>query len=132
MVLDKVQVAAYETRKIDLGDFAADYKGAIFEVWVTPTRAHMRQFEQLAAPIQEQAARIKRGEKIPPEESLRVMSEYEDALLEWHAEVWRNIPLDEARQIREALEENCPGALDWLLKRTSETIGDFRRERLKN
>lgn len=130
-VLDKVQLVALETRPLDLGDYAEDYAGAIFDVWVTPSRAHLRAFGELGEWISEMQQLVK-DRKLPDDDAPDFWGEYQERLVRWYAEMWRNIDVDEARQIRDALQENCPGAWDWLTRRTSEMVAEFRQERLKN
>jgi len=36
-----------ETVAVDLGDYHESYRGAIFEVWVTPTKAHQKRFGEI-------------------------------------------------------------------------------------
>jgi len=36
-----------ETAAVDLGDYHESYRGAIFEVWVTPTKAHQKRFGEI-------------------------------------------------------------------------------------
>lgn len=53
--LDKITSvsAVREAVTIDLGDFHADYRGATFDVWVTPTRAHQDAFREIQAYLTE-------------------------------------------------------------------------------
>ena len=117
------------TRTVDLGDFEESYRGATFEVNVTPSRAHLRDWGKITEFIQELTTR---SDKLSDDEKTAALAEYEEKKIVWLARTWTNINLEEAREIRDHLEEANPLAWDWLLTFTSLTIGNFRKESLKN
>jgi len=120
--------ASYATVTIDLGDYDETYKGALFEVWVTPTRAHVRAYQayyaKWVAPVVEAAS-------VPPEIADKE-DERNGELDMWLAETWRNIPLEQTTQIREHLEATNPRAWDWLYNKTLETAAEYRETLVKN
>lgn len=134
--------AVYTTHTLDLGDCDPSYRGATFDVWVTPTRAHLRTFADYTYWLQtEPSKRQAERDKIPDEaerkEFDRVMGEQLDRemynrLDAWLDETWRNIPLDEVTAIREHLREAHPGAWDWLYNNTLRAIRDYRENLSKN
>lgn len=123
--------AARISRTLDLGEFDEAYRGATFEVWVAPTRAHLQEWAALTTFINEQR-RIADSEGMTGDEMASALAEYEERQLAWYAETWLNISLEEARQIRQALQEQNNLAWDWLLMQTSRMIGQFRAEKLGN
>ncbi len=129
-MLDRIKKASGRiTRTIDLGDFEESYRGATFEVCVTPSRAHLRAWGEITEFIQE----INQTKSdLSEEERVAALASFEDQQLAWMVTSWVNVTLDEAREVRSHLQENNPLAWDWLLTKTSATIGNFRAETLKN
>jgi hypothetical protein len=115
-------------RTLDLGDFDEAYRGATFNVWVAPSRAHLQEWASLTAEIQAAQKKAEAGE-MNDEEKREALEKWQARHLEWFAETWRNVPLAEAQQIQEALPKM---AWEWLTQRTSEMIGEYRREKLGN
>ncbi len=122
------------TRPLDLGEFDEVYAGAIFRVWVNPSRDHLAEWGTIAVEVN--AARKAANELDDPDAAKDLRREaletYRTRSIAWYAETWTNIDLDEALQIRDTLEEDNPLAWDWLTGRTSKMIGDYREEKLKN
>lgn len=114
------------TRVLDLGDFDEMYQGAVFEVEVAPTRAHLQEWAGLTDYIQGIAAT---KDEMTEDEKDDAMETWQSRRVEWYAKTWRNISLEEAQEIYEALPQV---AWDWLTRRTSQMIGEFRREKLGN
>jgi len=119
------------SRTLDLGEFDEAYRGATFEVWVAPTRAHLQEWAALTTFINDQRE-IANGGGMSEEQMAASLAEYEERQLAWYAETWLNISLEEARQIKAALLSQNNLVWDWLLIRTSQMIGQFRAEKLGN
>jgi hypothetical protein len=130
------------TVRLDLGDCDTALRGAVFDVWVTPTRAHLAQFAEYAVwldtePKRQQNERDKIQDIAERAEYDRVMAEkleceMNERLDAWLAEAWRNIPAEEVAQIREHLQENAPSVWDWLYKNTLRAMRDYRENLTKN
>lgn len=114
------------TRPLDMGDFDEVYRGASFDVWVAPTRAHLQEWAALTREIQ---AAKRRSKKMTEDERSEALEAWRTRQLAWYAATWRNVTLEDVREIKEALPEV---AWDWLTLRTSEMIGAYRREKLGN
>jgi hypothetical protein len=123
-ILDIVGREARTIRTIDLGDFNEVYAGARFEVNVTPTRGHVREWTEITAAVE-------RMTKERPEDPGAALEEHQHRVAQWLAGTW-GMKVGEVEQIREALQEKNPLAWEWLYKRTFEVIGEYRREVLKN
>lgn len=121
------------TRTLNLGEFDPVYEGAIFDVWVSPTRGHLKEWSDISAAISQANREKDKIEGSAEKQAFMkaALESYEENQLTWYAETWRNISLEEAREIREVLAESNPLAWDWLLARTSKMIGDYRQEKLK-
>lgn len=127
---------------VDLGDFDEVYRGAIFEVWVTPPAAHRKALEENQAWLERETGRAQRDRDgiadaerraaFDLEAGQRLQAEWSERLLRWLAATWLNVELDEARQIREHLVETNPMGWDWLFQRTMATIGEYRRRVVGN
>ena len=48
------------TRQLDLGDCDEAFRGAVFDVWVTPTRAHWAEFAAYVVWLNEEPKRAAR------------------------------------------------------------------------
>lgn len=130
-----------ETVTVDLGDYAQAYRGATFDVWVTPTQAHLDRLTGIDAWLQEQTDAAKKvrdalpaNERAAKEKDLlgKINRQWEDMWLDWYADTWLNVEREEAYQIRDHLKECDPAAWSWLTDRTTKTIGEFRQRKLKN
>lgn len=131
-VLERIKSASSRvTRTIDLGDFDEAYRDATFEVCVTPSRAHLRSWGEITEYIVEVTQQTHEG-TLSDEDKEAALVEYAERQLAWLAATWVNLTTDESREIRDHLQEENPLAWDWLLMRTSATIGNFRIETLKN
>jgi hypothetical protein len=128
-ILDIVGREVRTIRVIDLGDFNEVYAGARFEVNVTPTRGHVREWSEITDALQA-AAKDAAAAKTELDVAA-VMEEHQHRVAQWLAETWGMDRL-EVEQIRAALLEKNPLAWEWLHKRTFEVIGEYRREVLKN
>ena len=114
------------TRLLDLGDFDEAYRGATFDVWVMPTRAHVMAWGDVVEAYKRLEGKLnglKEAEKEAAADRIMAMEN------DWYAEMWINVPVDEVAQIREALPDL---AWRWLTQQTTEMPGEFRREKLKN
>jgi hypothetical protein len=120
--------ASHATVTIDLGDYDETYKGAVFDVWVTPTRAHVQAYQ---AYYTKWVAPVVEAGKVPPEVADRD-DERTAELDPWLAETWRNIPLEQVTAIREHLQATNPRAWDWLYNKTLETAAQYRETLVKN
>lgn len=114
------------TRPLDLGDFDEVYRGATFDVWVAPSRAHLQEWTSLTRAIQDAK---RRSVQMTENERSEALEAWRTRQLAWFAATWRNITLEDVKEIKEALPEV---AWDWLTMRTSQMIGAFRREKLGN
>lgn len=117
-----------ETVTVDLGDFHESYRGAVFEVWVTPTRAHLGEWGDVTRFILDVE---RRKATLTEEEIEAAWEEWRERALRWYVVTW-GMDVEEARQIRDVLQEMNPLAWDWLTMRTSQVIGEYRRGKLKN
>ena len=133
------------TRRIDLGDCDESLRGAVFDVWVTPTRAHVQAYidyqdwlkeepvrRQSKVNAIEDAAERERVDQEMAQQTLREMYERLDA---WMAETWVNIPAEEVPIIRERLQGDddvSSSVWRWLYDRTFEVIADYREQLTKN
>lgn len=133
-------------RTLDMAEFDEGYAGATFQVWMAPTRAHMREWGDLTEFITSESARLKRERANPPDglneedlaafyaasevETEGVLEEWRVRQVAWYATTW-GMSLEDVQAIREALQESNPLAWDWLLTRSSQMIGEYRREKLK-
>jgi len=129
------------TVTLDLGDCDEAYRGAIFDVWVTPTRAHWAAFAEYVVWLEEEPKRqqAKKAGMAPAEaaEFDRVMGEQLDRemwsrLDAWLADTWLNVELEEVTQIREHLQADFPAAWDWLYNHTLRTMREYRDNLSKN
>jgi hypothetical protein len=130
------------TVTLDLGDCDEAYRGATFDVWVTPTRAHWETFAEYAVwldeePKRQQQERDKIKDEAERAEFDRIKSEQLERemfrrLDAWLADTWRNIPLEEVTQIREHLQDSFPAAWDWLYAQTLRTMREYRENLSKN
>ena len=129
------------TRRVDLGDCDDAYRGATFDVWVTPTRAHWTAFADYVAWLNtEPQRRAKERDNLPEAERAefdRVMGEQLDRemyerLDAWLAETWVNLDVGEVTQIREHLQTTYPAAWDWLYNATLRTMREYREGLTKN
>lgn len=123
--------AAYTTVTIDLhARFPESYKeGAVFEVWVTPTRGHLSEFQAYLDWVSEN---ITRAGDLSEEESQRLDAEMYKRFDAWLNETWRNWELDDVSAIRAHLQETNPSAWDWLYNRTLQVMTDYREDLVKN
>lgn len=129
------------TRRLDLGDCDEAYRGATFDVWVTPTRAHWSAFADYVAWLNtEPQRRQKERDSLPEHEraefdravGAQLDREMYERLDAWLAETWVNLDLAEVTQIREHLQETYPAAWDWLYQATLRTIREYREGLTKN
>jgi hypothetical protein len=130
------------TVTLDLGDCDETYRGAVFDVWVAPTRAHLAQFAEYKVwldtePGRRQKQRDAIEDKAEREEFDRVMGEQLDnemyrRLDAWLADTWLNIDLDAVTQIRDHLQETYPAAWNWLYSHTLRAMRDYRENLTKN
>jgi len=130
------------TRTVDLGDCDESYRGAEFRVWVTPTRAHWAAFADYVTWLNtEPERRRKQRDNIPGEaeraEFDRVTAEALDRemyerLDDWLAETWVNVEREDVTTIREHLQDDNPGAWDWLYNATLRTVREYRESLTKN
>ena len=125
-ILSKIKNVETISRTLDLGDCDEAYRGAVFEVWVAPTRAHLQEWRALTEYITDVQ---KRADGMSDDEKDEALVVWHDRQLAWYAGTWLNIGLDEARQIRDALPDVV---WDWLTINTSRMIGQYRTEKLKN
>lgn len=156
-----------EIRTVDLGDFHESYRGAIFEVWVTPTKAHQAAFtgiqewlaqanervqtmlRQMNEQHQQAVKRLRQERKIADivvveanyqaerssfdeQCAAKMRAEFDERLLQWLAATCLNWDEDELRQARDHLQEINPAAWEWLWNRITATIGEYKRDVLKN
>ncbi len=117
--------ASYATITVDLGEYDATYKGATFDVWITPTRAHLDVYQ----------AYYKRW--VDPGTEQDDDTDADDAeqyaeLDPWLAETWRNLSLEDTTAIREHLQETNPRAWWWLYNKTLEVAAEYRETLIKN
>ncbi len=118
--------ASYATVTIDLGDYDETYKGATFDVWVTPTRGHIDAYQAYYTrwidPGTEQA------DEADEEREARRYAELDP----WLAETWRNLSAEETAAVREHLQETNPRAWWWLYNKTLEVAAEYRDTLVKN
>ena len=132
-------------RTIDLGDCDEAYRGATFDVWVTPTRGHLKQFTEYRdwlqaipgaiAGIKLQADEIEddtEREAFTTAQTERLDREMYRQLDAWLSETWLNLDLDSTTQIREHLQETNPSAWEWLYNETLRTMNEYREGLTKN
>ncbi len=112
--------ASYATATIDLGEYDETYDGATFDVWITPTRAHLDAYQAYY-----------RRWMDPGTERDDDAEQYAE-LDPWLAETWRNLSLEEVTGIREHLLETNPRAWWWLYNRTLEVAAEYRDTLVKN
>lgn len=136
--------AVKTTVTLDLGDCDKAYRGATFDVWVTPTRAHWAAWVEWYAYDTQEPQRIsERRKEIAATnettaaeyaaEQSRTFNETTYRMLDaWLAETWVNIPADEVTTIRETLQEQNPAAWQWLLEHTLRAITQYRENLSKN
>jgi len=125
-ILDIVGKEVRTTRTVDLGDFAEGYRGATFEVNVTPSRGHLQEWGEITEFIIRVAAK-----KLGEEEAQGVMAKYDRRVASWLAATWA-MDVGQVEQIRDALKERNPLAWEWLQRRTTDAISGYRSEVLKN
>jgi hypothetical protein len=120
------------TRRIDLGDYEESWRGAVFDVWVAPTRAHLQAYGEYNDWLQEHAD----AEGSVDPDAIPEMYERLDA---WLAVTWTNFPtteghtaLEEVTLIREHLQEVSGAVWEWLYTTTLDAILEYRRGRVKN
>ena len=126
-------------RPLDMGEFDAAYEGvgAVFQVWVNPTRDHNRAWYEVARAIgamgQAKDAWVGEDDK-EKRASLEVaFTEAVDRWLSlqdaWFAEMWQGVSVEEVGQLRDALSD---AEWQWLTARTSKMPAEFRDEKVKN
>lgn len=126
-ILDIVGREVRTTRTVDLGDFAEGYRGATFEVNVTPSRGHLQEWMEITEFIAREAAR----KDLHEDQAKAVMAQYDRKVAHWLAATWA-MDVGEVEQIRDALKERNPLAWEWLQRRTTDAISGYRSEVLKN
>ncbi len=143
-ILDQIAAVGVvlTTRRIDLGDCDEAYTGAVFDVWVTPTRAHWAEwvgYQTWLAEVTEdgQAQRDAepdkgRREALDAELIAQLEREAFPRLDAWLGETWTNIPAEDVPAIRTQLQEVHPAAWAWLLDHTVGAIYKHREELTKN
>lgn len=121
------------TRRVDLGDYEESWRGAVFDVWVTPTRAHMAEFAENTDWIREHQA------EIVDDGDEATIAEMNERIGGWLARTWLNFPTTEEHSaegevtlIREHLQDCDFEAWNWLYGRTLEVIREYREGRVKN
>ena len=118
------------TRRLDLGDYEEQYRGAVFDVWVTPTRAHLQAFGEYTDWLAENVTG--RESELEPGQIEPLYAEMYQRVDAWLAGTWLNIPADEVTTIREALQDTDIDAWNWLYTGTLEAITGYRERRVKN
>jgi hypothetical protein len=121
--------------RIDLGDCDEVFRGAVFDVWVTPTRAHIeqrRELNQWLLRADERVAAIQRElediededekERIEQARIDEVEQETGRRVDAYLAKTWLNLDLDAVTKIREHLQKEFPYAFTWLIRRTAQAI----------
>ncbi len=123
--------AAYTTVTVDLhAQFPESYKeGAVFDVWVTPTRGHLDEFQVYREWV---AENITQAEGVGEEEAERLDAEMYARFDAWLNETWRNWELDDVSAIREHLQQSNPAAWDWLYNETLRVMSEYRENLIKN
>jgi hypothetical protein len=126
------------TVPIDLGDLVEEWRGAVFEVWVTPTRAHLEALnayhtwvaENIPDPESDEGKA--HYEKLGEEKTAAIFAEADARLDAWLAESWRNLPLEEVTQLREHIQEIDQHIWNWLYRRTIDVMTGYRQALVKN
>jgi len=126
-----------KTKTVDLGEFDEVFRGAVFEVWLTPTRDHVEAWKEIRdwltaeserARLDRDAIRDKDQRKaFDQDAAARLQRGYDRRLDAWLAVTWRNVGEDEVTAIHEHLAAVAPAAWDWLVSQTHTAIGEFRR-----
>jgi hypothetical protein len=142
-IFSKISAAGIVRRSeaVDLGDFDEAYRGATFDVWVTPTRAHLQTWAEISRWLEATTTKARQArDALPADEreafdagtAEKLQEAYDERLVAWLAETWVNVDREEARQIFDRLQETNPRAWEWLVHRTHSVIGEFKRRIVGN
>ena len=131
-----------EFKVLDLGDLNELYRGVTFQVWVTPTREHKEEIDNITQFLFDSRSRVKRemdkikdpAERAECEKVLTAQThkEWVARMKAWLSETWLDWEPDEVDQLHAALSDRNPMAWDWLVEQTGILMGAYRSEYLKN
>lgn len=117
------------TRPVDMADYAPEYTGAIFQVWVNMPRGVLGELYQI------QMDRSAFGEHEPLEKHEAINAR----VYAWFSRVWSqsadkttHITPDETEQLIKQLVDTDPNAWPWLSMRCQQVIEDYRTVERKN
>jgi hypothetical protein len=126
-------------RPLDMAAFDPVYEGAgaVFQVWVNPTRDHVRAWYEVvrawgAAEQAKQAWLDEKGATRKAELEAAFTEAVDTALAlqdAWFAQMWQGMSVEEVVQLRDALSD---AEWQWLSDRTTRMPGEFREEKVKN
>lgn len=115
------------TRPVTLADYAPEYDGATFQVWVNMPRAVMSDFGRL----QDDAATVQSNPIIADDVFER--------MCQWYATIWSqgddpatHFTSDDVKQLINHLSDTDPQAWPWLSMRVQQTIANYRMAERKN
>jgi len=133
-----------KTRAVDLAEFDEAYagKGVVFEVWLTPSQAHIEAWKETRDWLVDASERARKARAAIEDEERRaeydtataerLQREYDRRLDAWLAETWRNWEVADVETLHAHLTANCPAMWDWLVHQTHSAIGEFRRKAAGN
>jgi hypothetical protein len=115
------------TREMRLGDYAPEYAGAVFDVWVNPPRKRLTEFYLRFGALN--------TDRLDEQQS----AELNDWLNQWLSEFWsqgldpvnRLTPAD-VQLLSEHLMDIDPRAWQWLIENTLSIIALYRDTHRKN
>jgi hypothetical protein len=135
-------VAIETTTTIDLGDFREEYRGGTFDVWVEPSRAHWREWNEYVDWFKSESERLEaemdaiedddERETFNTAHAEQLERERTRRLDKWLSETWRNLSLDEVTAVREHLQDTYMEAWNWLFNATLGAMMDYHADATKN
>ena len=134
------------TRGVDLGEYAPEYAGIVFNMWVNPPRLRLIGWEQLRLQVaelvqlEEQTATAESGaDSLAQEARQERWREVYRAIADWWAEMWSKGPdpsshwtPDEVETLIDRLTDTDPEAWGWLSTACVSRVHRYREEREKN
>ena len=130
------------TRPVELGDYAPEYAGATFHIWVNMPRAQLNELFLL----QREAADLVEAARLDPTDDLSkidrraaLWKDIDARLNAWYARTWSqhadaatHWTADDVRELSDQLVSADPQAWYWLSRKCQATITEYRNLERKN
>ncbi len=130
------------TRPIDLGDYAPEYAGATFHIWVNMPRGLLNEWYLLQRATADLVDAVRRDQTDDQAALDRRSTQWQDIdaqLNAWYARAWSqhsdadtHWTADEVRDLSDQLVSSDPQAWVWLNRQCQLTITEYRTRERKN